>query len=57
MDLGGSIQTSIFAYLLMAVVAMLAAVMVQRHRHRAAAGRAEAPACDCGIDLGRASGR
>jgi hypothetical protein len=29
MDLGGSLQTSIFAYLLMAVVAMLAAVMVR----------------------------
>ena len=29
MDFGGSFQTSIFAYLLMAVVAMLAAVMVQ----------------------------
>ena len=29
MDLAGSIQTSIFAYLLMAVIAMLAAVMVQ----------------------------
>jgi hypothetical protein len=29
MDLAGSIQTSIFAYLLMAVVAMLAAVMVR----------------------------
>ena len=30
MDFGGSVQTSIFAYLLMAVVAMLAAVMVRR---------------------------
>ena len=29
MDFGGSVQTSIFAYLLMAVVAMLAAVVVQ----------------------------
>ena len=29
MDLGGSIQTSIFAYLLMGVIAMLSAVMVQ----------------------------
>ena len=29
MDFGGSVQTSIFAYLLMAVVAMLAAVMVR----------------------------
>lgn len=29
MDLAGSIQTSIFAYLLMAVVAMMAAVMVR----------------------------
>jgi hypothetical protein len=29
MDLSGSIQTSIFAYLVMAVIAMLAAVMVQ----------------------------
>ena len=28
MDVAGSIQTSIFAYVLMAVVAMLAAVMV-----------------------------
>ena len=29
MDLAGSVQTSIFAYVLMAVVAMLAAVMVR----------------------------
>jgi hypothetical protein len=29
MDFGGSVQTSIFAYVLMAVVAMLAAVMVR----------------------------
>jgi hypothetical protein len=29
MDFSGSVQTSIFAYLLMAVVAMLAAVMVR----------------------------
>jgi hypothetical protein len=29
MDFGGSVQTSIFAYILMAVVAMLAAVMVR----------------------------
>ena len=29
MDVGGSIQTSIFAYLLMAVIAMLSAVMVK----------------------------
>jgi hypothetical protein len=29
MDLGGSVQTSIFAYVLMAIVAMLAAVMVR----------------------------
>ena len=45
MDLAGSVQTSIFAYLLMAVVAMLAAVMVQgivivleRAQHRRKAG-------------------
>ena len=29
MDFGGSVQTSIFAYILMAVVAMMAAVMVR----------------------------
>ena len=50
MDLGGSVQTSIFAYLLMAVVAMLTAVMVQgivialeRMQHRRRAGVAPTP--------------
>ena len=57
MDFAGSVQTSIFAYVLMAVVAMLAAVMVrgivivlQRTGQKRRTG-------DSGIDFRGAGGR